>query len=123
MKSSPMTPADFRDRRAKAWQRAWAGVTGSNTASPCKPAQPPARFEDRADVLDGLQRLIDWYNAGGVSGTALSFACESLLQHAGRPQNPACATCQGRGKMRNDTLILNADCPEGCAVPRAPRAV
>lgn len=107
--ASPMTPADFRDRRAKRWQQAWAGVDVNGHTMSLRAATPPTDLGTRAGALDALQRLVDWYNHGGVSGSGVVFAIESLLQRAGRAQKPPCCACRGTGKRRTGD-----PCPEGC---------
>lgn len=116
--ASAMTPADYRDCRAKRWQQAWAGVDVSGRQVVPLVASPDD-VRQAVTFLRAFQRVVDWYNAGGVSGSGFAFACEALLQRAGIPQTPPCCTCRGTGCIGQESGTLR-DCPEGCA-SRPPR--
>lgn len=127
LKAAVMTPADFRDYRAKRWHQAWAGEDVRGTPLKIPQAVLPD-LTTRVGVLDALQRLADWYNAGGVSGSGVVFAVEALLQRAGRKQTPPCCLCDGTGRiLRIDEFSITPrgiepggvwePCPEGGAYP------
>lgn len=108
-----MTPADFRDNRAKAWRRCWAGLDVNEKGPVLLVVEPPGDFATREAVLLGVQRVVDWRNQPGVSGEATVFALEALLQRAGVPQTPPCCVCRGTGRAV-DEMGRERPCPEGC---------
>lgn len=110
---SAMTPADFRDARAKAWRKCWAGVTPGKNERKLPEAAPPADLGVGAAVLAALQRIAAWGNCEGMNAESVVFALESLLQRCGLPQRPPCCVCRGTGQAKDEVGRARA-CPEGC---------